>query len=308
MSQRIILLYYNQTGQLRHILDNVVADIKDKVEIDYAAIEPESAFPFPWTALQFFDAMPESVQLQPRPVKPLPASVMEQHYDLVIFGYQPWFLHPSQPITGFLKSDSARILKDKPVITVVGCRNMWLNAQERMKEMLETVGAKLVGNIVLVDTHPNLVALLTVIRWTFKGQKEASGLLPAAGVQEKDIQKSQRYGIPIYRHLADDNLIDLQRELLLMGAIHLNPGLVLLEQRGVKNFRFWSKYILEKGGPGDPNRAGRVKMFENLLLVGIFILSPISSAAAFIKLQIKKRTLMRDVEYFKQLQYEQGRI
>jgi hypothetical protein len=308
MKPKILVLYYTQTGQLRHILDNILTDVKDNAEIDFQAIEPEKAFPFPWTAHTFFDAMPETVQQIPVAVKPLPQPVFEKNYDLIILGYQPWFLHPSQPINGFLKSDNARIFKGKKVITIVGCRNMWLNAQEKVKESIQDAGGNLVGNIVLLDNNPNLISLLTVIRWSFKGQKEASGMLPAAGVQEKDIVKSQQYGMPIYRHLVENNLVDLQRELLALGAVELNPGLVLLEQRGVKNFRYWSKFIREKGGPGDPNRAGRVKLFKNLLLVGIFILSPISSVSAFVKLQIKKRTLMRDVEYFKQLQYEKGRI
>jgi len=308
MSQRILVLYYTQTGQLRTILDNVLMDIKDKVEIDYARIEPVKPFPFPWTALQFFDAMPETVEGLPGDIQPLDERVMNKDYDLVIFGYQPWFLNPSQPTTAFLKSRYAAILKDKPVITVVGCRNMWLHAQEKVKEGLQKAGANLVGNIVLMDTHTNLVSLLTVIRWSFKGKKEASGLLPAAGVPDKEISNAQRYGVPIYRHLVENNLFDLQRELLMMGAIKLNPGLVLLEQRGIKNFRYWAKFIREKGGPSDPNRAGRVMMFKNLLLVAIFILSPISSLTAFIKLQLKKRTLLKDVEYFKHLQYEPGRI
>src|SRR5205814_1622884 len=141
----------------------------------------------------------------------------------------------------------------------------------------------LVGNIVLTDTNPNLVSLLSVIRWSFKGQKEASRFLPAAGVQDADVMEAQRFGPIIYKHLRDNNLIDLQRELLMAGAVQLKPGLVILEQRGIKNFRFWAKFIREKGGPGDPNRAGRVMMFKNLLLVGVFILSPISAFTALIK-------------------------
>src|SRR5205085_1170658 len=114
-------------------------------------------------------------------------------------------------------------------------RNMWLHAQEKVKGYLAGINAKLVGNITLIDTNSNLVSLLTVIRWTIKGKKEASGWLPAAGVQEKDVVKAQRYGIPIFRHLADNKLDSLQQELVMLGAIQLNPALVLLEQQGIKN-------------------------------------------------------------------------
>ena len=308
MNPKILVLYFSQSGQLRDILDNTLQDIKDKAEITFAEIEMAKPFPFPWTAMQFFDAMPETVERIPSEIKPLPDSIINKDYDLVIYGYQPWFLNPSQPTTSFLKSKYASVLKGKPVVTIVGCRNMWLHGQEKVKEDIQSAGGKLVGNIVLQDSYTNLVSLLTIIRWNFTGQKEASRFLPAAGVQDKDIKGSKRFGTPIYEHLVQNKLDTLQDDLLSNGAIQLNPGLVLLEQRGIKNFRYWAKFIREKGGPGDPNRAGRVKMFMRLLLTAIFVLSPLSSLTAFIKLQLKKKSLLKDVEYFKQLAYEKGRI
>lgn len=306
---KILVLYYTQTGQLRQILDSVVQDIKAKADIDFASFEPQKAFPFPYKASEFFDAMPETVIRIPVAMKPLHAHIFDKEYDLVILGYQPWFLNPSQPTTSFLKSDEAKkLLRGKPVVTVVGCRNMWLHGQEKVKEDLKDIGANLVGNIVLTDTNPNLVSLITIIRWAFSGHKEATKWLPPAGVQNRDIEAAQRFGQPIYDHLVNGELDKLQSKLLDAGAIQLNPGLVLLEKSGIKRFRFWAKFIREKGGPGDANRLGRVMLFKNLLLVGIFILSPISSLTAAIKLQIQKRALLRDVEYFKQLSYEKGRI
>ena len=273
MKQRILVIYYSQSGQLRDILDNITYDIADKVDIDFVPIQQRSPFPFPWTAATFFDAMPECVELVPSAVQPLPAEVMNSHYDLVLFGWQPWFLSPSQPVTSFLKSEYASVLKGKPVITVIGSRNMWLNGQEQVKVMLNNIGAQLVGNIVLTDSNPNLISVLTIARWAFKGQKAASGLLPEAGVQTPDIKNTQRFGMQIYKHLAANRLGELHKELLMQGAIHLKPGLIILEKRGVKNFRKFAKFIREKGGPGDPARQGRVKTFRWLLTIIIFILS-----------------------------------
>lgn len=309
MKPRILVVYYSQSGQLRDILNSITKDIRQDAEIDFAEIKPEQPFPFPWKAYSFFDAMPETVERVASPVHLNDASVLNKEYDLVILGYQPWFLNPSQPTTSFLKSAAAeKLLKDKPVITVVGCRNMWLHGQEKVKEDLQNAGANLVGNIVLMDTHTNLVSLLTIIRWAFKGQKEASGMLPAAGVQDKDINEASRFGKTVYTAAAQNNFSQLQDQLLQQGAIELNPGLVLLEQRGIKNFRYWAKFIREKGGPGDPNRKGRVNLFKRLLLTAIFVLSPISSLTAFIQLQLKKKKLVKDVDYFKTVQYEPGRI
>lgn len=305
---KILVIYYSQTGQQRTILDNLVNDIKGKASIDYAEIILEKPFPFPWSAWTFFDAMPETVEGIASPIKPFDQKIYDTDYDLVIFGYQPWFLNPSQPTTSFLKSEHAKVLKGKPVVTIIGCRNMWLHGQEKVKKELIGAGANLVGNIVLTDRATNLVSLLTVIRWQFSGKKEASGLLPSAGVSDTDIHKTQRFGTPIYNHLVNNNLNTLQSELLMLGAIHMNPGLIVLERRGIKNFRKWAKYIREKGGPGDVNRKGRVMLFKNLLLVAIFILSPISSLTAWIQLQLQKSQLTKDVEYYKGLKYEEHKL
>lgn len=308
MKQKILVLYYSQSGQLGEILDNVLADIRDEAEIDTAEIKPVKPFPFPWTSYTFFDAMPECVELIKSPVEPISTEILNKKYDLIVLGYQPWFLHPSQPTTSFLKSGFANILHNKPVVTVIGCRNMWLNGQERVKEMIAANGGKLVGNIVLEDTHPNLVSLLTVIRWAFKGQKEASGMLPDAGVQQDDINKASRFGKPILQHLQDNKLDQLQDHLNSIDAVKLKPGLIVLEKRGTKNFRKWAKYIREKGGPGDPNRRGRVKLFSRLLITAIFVLTPVSSLTAWIQLQMQKSQLKRDVKYFKGTDYQDGMI
>ncbi|TXH56829.1 MAG: dialkylresorcinol condensing enzyme DarA [Bacteroidia bacterium] len=305
---RILALYYTQSGQLKDILDSLFSTVLKSIEIDYVAIQPQQAFPFPWTATTFFDAMPESVEHLPAPIHPLPNEVFQKEYDLIILGYQPWFLNPSQPITAFLQSDDARILNGKRVITVIGCRNMWLHAQEKVKQYLIQNQATLIGNICLFDTNTNIISTLTVIRWTFTGQKAAGRWLPAAGVQDKDIQEASRFGKIILSCWQLHQLNNLQNHLIEAGAIKLDPGLVLLEQRGIKNFRFWSKYIREKGGPGASQRLSRVLLFKKLLIVGIFILSPISSLAAFIKLQFHKKRLSKDVDYFKGISFESNRI
>lgn len=329
---RILVVYYTQSGQLRDIIDNILADVRQHLDITYAPIEPAEAWPFPWKTSAFFDAMPECVAEMPAPIKPLPCSIVAAHYDLVILGWQPWFLHPSQPVTAFLQSRDAAVLAGKPVVTVAGCRNMWLNAGEKIKEGLLHAGAYQIGNIVLTDTNPNLVSLLTIIRWAFSGQKEASRWLPAAGVQEQDITAAKCFGMPILKAaeaIAEDRIEDEQNEmltgtryipvakpavkslhqnLLALGAVRLNTGLIVLEQRGVKNFRFWAKYIRDKGGPGAAERQGRVMLFKRLLITAVFVLSPISSFTAFIQRRLQYNRLRRDVAYFKGLTYEPGRI
>ncbi len=282
------------------------APVKENVDVTYAQIELVTPFPFPWSSQTFFDAMPECVEEIPSPIKPM--NIPEHNYDLVIFGYQPWFLSPSVPTTSFLKSEYARVLKGKPVITVIGSRNMWLNAQERVKASLLNVGAKLVGNIVFTDTNHNLVALFTIIRWMFTGKKEASGMLPEAGVQKDDIAAASRFGPIILSYLQQGKPELIQPELIDKKAVELKPTLIVLERRGITNFRKFAKYIRAKGERGDAARLPRVMLFKRLLLTGIFVLSPISGLTAQMQSLFNRRSFKNLLNYFKGVDYNEGII
>jgi hypothetical protein len=296
---RILVVYFTQTGQLKRIIDHVLAPLEGKADITFEQLVPVTPFPFPWGKQQFYDTMPETVQGTPRAIQPLKVDV-NASFDLVILAYQPWFLSPSQPTAAFLQSEQGRqLLKGKKVMTLLGSRNMWLNAQEKVKNYLQQAGATLVGNIVLVDKSPNLVSLITILRWAFKGKKEATRFLPQAGVQEKEILASNRFAGPIGNVLNNRQWDDLHPQLLALDSVELLPNLVVLEAKGIKAFRFWAKFISTKGGPGAPSRQGRVSMYRGLLLVGIFILSPISLITSLIQLNLKKNELLREVEYYK---------
>lgn len=304
---KILVLYSSQSGQLRTIIDYLTTDIQKEAGVHVAEIKLEQPFPFPWTSDTFFDAMPECVLQVPSAIKPMPR-ILEDDYDLVILGYQPWFLSPSNPTTSFLKSEWARVLTGKPVVTVMGCRNMWLNAQEKVKASLLALNAQLVGNIVLEDRHSNLVALFTIIRWMFKGQKEASGWLPTAGVSDEEMAAAQRFGRPILEHLRAGTLDRLQEELLRLDAVILRPNLVIIERRGAAQFPKWAAKARAKGLPGNPERKKVIGIFKRLLMVSIFVLSPISALLARLQVAFSHRKLKREVAYFKGVDYEKGRI
>ncbi len=306
MKPSILVIYYSQSGQLRQIIDQILQPIHAHCVIDFAEIKPEKPFPFPWTANVFFDCMPESVQQIPENI--LPLQLEQKNYDLIILGYQPWFLSPSIPVNSFLQSAQASFLKGKNVLTVIGSRNMWLNAQEKVKEKLIEQQANLIGNIVFFDRNPNLTSVLTIIRWTFKGQKEATRWMPEAGVQKQDIAAASRFGPAILSALQNESSGQLQQVLLSLQAVELRPGLVILEKRGITNFRKFSKFILEKGKRGDESRKPRVQLFQRLLFVGVFVLSPISNFTAGLITLLKKKSLMNEVEYFKNIRYRKNAI
>lgn len=306
MKKEILVIYYSQSGQLRTIIDSLFSLVQNECNIDYCEIKPVKKFPSPWNKHDFYDAMPECVLQIEEEIEPM--SFPEKQYDLVVLGYQPWFLSPSLPTTSFLKSKYAKYLNGKNVITVIGSRNMWLNAQEKVKAALINLNATLVGNIAFFDRNPNLVSVLSIDRWSFKGQKEASTFLPEAGVQKRDIEQANRFGPIILKAINENNISSLHSNLLQAKSIEMRPALILLEKRAITNFRKFSKYIREKGGRGDENRKGRTTLFRKLLWVGIFILSPISSLTAKISAMVNKKSIDAEAEYFINISYKENAL
>ena len=155
--KRILVIYYTQSGQLKEIADNFVAPFqKQGIPVDFYEIQMETPYPFPWTNESFFGAFPESFLELPQPIKAMPPDIETQEYDLVVLAYQVWYLSPSIPVTSFLKSEQARVLLEgKPVVTLSGTRNMWIKAQEKVRNMLVKKGARIVANIALTDRHYN---------------------------------------------------------------------------------------------------------------------------------------------------------
>ena len=114
--------------------------------------------------------MPDCVLDVPAELSPF--QLKEDQYDLIILGYQAWFLSPSIPVNSLLNHPALKkVLSGANVVTVTGARNMWLNAFLRVKKLIHATGARIVGNIALVDTHPNPVSFITIFHWMLHGKK-----------------------------------------------------------------------------------------------------------------------------------------
>lgn len=305
---RIAVLFYSQSGQLKQILESMTAVFSPASKVDFLEIKPVNVFPFPWTAFDFFDKMPECVQEDGCEVT-LEGYDSSVNYDLIIFGYQPWFLSPSMPTTGFLKTDVAkRLFSGKKVVTVIGARNMWLNAQEKVKSRLLSLDAILVGNITFVDTTPNIISTITVIRWAFTGKKEATRWLPQAGIQPAEMSKTSEFGMILDGAIKSEDFNNLHKTLRSNGAVFINPQLILLEHTGITQFRKWAASIKALGPPGDIRRKPLVKKFWQTLFVGIFFLSPLNRLISKVKIAINAQKLKKDMEYFSSVDFHKNAI
>ncbi len=276
--KEVLIIYYSQSGQLFNILKNISTDLAGaNITISYYEIVPKKPFDFPWKQEKFYDAFPESFLQLPVELHPPSPEILAKKYDLVILGYQVWFLTPSIPINSFLKSEYAKkLLKNTPVITVLACRNMWIQAQEKMKRLLMAAQAKLVGHIALVDRHINHISVITISHWMFSGRKDRYlGFFPKPGVSATDIENAKRFGLPIREALQNEGFTGLQQNLIALKAVIVDPYLVLTDERGNAIFAKWANLIIKKGGPGNPKRLKWIAMFKYYLLFAIWVIAPI---------------------------------
>lgn len=287
MMKSILIVYYTQTGQLRQIIDSLLKPLSGNPQfsIDYLELSPETAFPFPWTRMEFLNVFPESVMEVPVPLKPFSVPENPGKYDLVILAFQPWYLSPSLPVSTFLNSPAAeKTLRGADVITVIGSRNMWLGAFKIVKEKVEGLGGRLRGNIALIDRAPNLVSVITIVYWMFTGKRDNYlGIFPRPGVSDEDIAATSRFGAAIGPALLENRLDRLEEELNRLGAYEVNSSLERLETRARKVFTLWAKLIIKS----PKRRTLLLNMFFTELILALAIISPINSLIGFIAKSLK---------------------
>lgn len=304
----VLVIHYSQSGQLTEIVNNIVSPLaKDNIHVDYHDIKMENPFPFPWTKADFFGIFPETFQQIPEKVKPIPSKILNKNYDLIILGYQIWYLTPSIPINSFLNTSEAKLLlQNKPIITVIGCRNMWIMAQEKMKKKLKELQANLVGNIVLADRHLNHISVITISKWMFSGKKERFlGIFPKPGVSQKDIDEAVKFGPIISKHLKTNNFSTLQEALLSKDAVKIKPFLVTTDKRANLIFSKWAKLIRSKGEKNSKKRVFWVKFFNNYLLFAIWIIAPIVFILFLLTYVFSIHKIKKDKLYYSSVKYKE---
>jgi hypothetical protein len=301
--KKILVLYFSQTGQLTEIVKSVLSPVEKSQDISlvFEELRPKRKFPFPWTSQQFCDVFPESFQEIPCELEPFNFNA-DDNFDLIVLAYTVWYMSPSIPVTAFLQSPEAqKVIKNRPVVTVIGCRNMWLLAQEKVKTRIYDMGGRIAGNIVLMDKAKNLVGIATIAYWMFTGKKDRClKILPCPGVSETDIKEAERFGHILLKGLSKDKIDIDQTVLNEHGAICVLPSYIIFEKRILKVFKIWSNFILQKGSPGDPNRSFRVRLFFYYLLVAIFLIAPLATLVSFVARIVNRKNIKEAVEYFSQ--------
>lgn len=301
---RVLAVHYSSpSGQLSEVMRTLCAPLKEAgdVEMRELVLRPRRPYPFPWPILRFFDTFPETIYLDPPALEAF-GSDATQRYDLVILGYQVWFLSPSGPTAGFLKSPEARqLLADTPVVTVIACRDMWLMAQERVKELLAAAKARLVGNVVLIDEGGSIGSLLATPLWMMTGNRGPmlGGLIPRAGVKPEQIQASRRFGERIASVLRRRGALDgtlLQG----LGAVKVNTRLITTEKAARRSFLAWGALLRLLGKQGAWQRKPVVIIYIFFLVALLITVLPLSMLLKTLTAPLLRSRIAAQQAYFSQ--------
>src|SRR6202012_1893640 len=247
MDKKVLAIYYTQSGQMGDIINSFTAPISQAgATVEKVGIKPVETYTFPWKGNKFFAVMPDCVLGVPTDLQPF--DLKEKKYDLIILGYQPWFLSPSIPSNSLLNHpDFKSVLKDTPVVTISAGRNMWLNAFDRIRKSLKDSDARLVGNIALVDRHLNPISFITIFYWMLTGKKERYlNIFPKPGVAEEDIKNTAVFGETVAKHLANNQWENLQKELVDQKAVIVKYPLMFIEGKAKFIFAAWAKFIAKR--------------------------------------------------------------
>jgi hypothetical protein len=293
--KKVLAIYYTQSGQMGEIIRSFTMPLIESGEsVEIAVIKPIVNYSFPWTGKRFFSVMPSCVLGVAEPLKPL--ELKEHSYDLIILGYQPWFLSPSIPCNSLLQNGEFRaLIRDTSVITISAARNMWINAFVRVRNTLRDAGAKLVGNIALVDRHPNLVSFVTIFYWMLSGKKERFlNIFPKPGVSEKDIADVQKFGETVAHYLRQGTWDRMQDELIKKKAVEINYKFMFIEARAKPIFAMWASFIVKR-----KNRTLWLSAFKYYLFAALFLGAPILLAldAVLLKPFSSKRITAKRLNY-----------
>ena len=291
----VAVFYYTQTGQALAIARSLCAPLEAAgCRVVTREIRPVTAYPFPWSSEAFFQVFPESRLGIACAIEPVDLSGAVAEADLVLVVGQSWYLSLSTPLHAFFQSPEVHAyLHGRPVVFVNGCRNMWVMTQSETRRYLREIGARYVGFIELHDRAPNLVSVLTIIRWLFYGRKEATRLLPAAGVSQRDVADADRFGLIILRTLYDGQWEQLQERLMREGAVTFIPQLYFIERNGYRMWGRWAHFVRRRGGAGDPRRQGRLRLFKTYLFFVLYAVSPFGLLFYWLTYPLRRATLKR---------------
>ena len=252
---RAVIYLYTQTGQLREVAEALTAPMQERGwGIRWVEVQPRENFPFPWPVGKFFGVFARAADPNARADLVEPAGGFHSEPDeLVILASQVWYLAPSLPIRS-LVAGYPHVVRDRDVVSLIACRNMWYSAGIAMSQLLRKAGARRVSVVAATDTRRSATTLVTTLRWLLTGKREAFLCFDRAGVGEDELSRVAEIG----RLLAESR--PCPRE----GAAPVVPALAVADLLASSAFRRWVRLV------GFGRRSGPA---AHAAVLGAFVLS-----------------------------------
>ncbi|RDH77613.1 hypothetical protein DVS77_14615 [Mycolicibacterium moriokaense] len=270
--RRAVVYWYSQTGQLREVAHELTAPLVERGwNVRWVAVNPRIEFPFPWPLRRFFGVFPAAVDPEAlvELVEPVGGFGSDPE-QLVILAYQVWYLAPSLPIRSLLKAHPEAV-RDRSVVSLVACRNMWYSAAIDVSSLLRSAGARHVGVIAATDTRPQATTFVTTLRWLLTGRREPFLWFGRAGVGEDELSRIGEVG----RRLGESRRCP-------QDAAPIVPTLAAADLLAGTAFRRWGATVRSARRYGSVAYATSLAAFVAGLAIGIAVGLPLIGCAALV--------------------------
>ncbi len=269
---RAVVYVYSQTGQLREVADALTAPlVAFGWDVNWVDVQPRVAFPFPWPIRRFFGIFPAAVDPEAlvELVEPSAGSATDPE-ELVILAYQVWYLAPSLPVRSLLNAHP-EAFRNRRVVSLIACRNMWYSAAIEVSGLLRAAGARSVEVIAATDTRAQASTFVTTLRWLLAGRRDPFLWFGRAGVGPTELNRVAEVG----RNLAASGHCS-------QDAAPVVPSLAVADLLAGKAFRTWGAKVRSARRFGGVAQAAGMAIFLVGLGVGIAIGLPLIAGAALI--------------------------
>ena len=188
--------------------------------------------------------------------------------EVVILAYQVWYLAPSLPIRSLVKTHPESV-RNREVVSLIACRNMWYSAAIEMAGLLRTAGARSVEVVAATDTRRQSTSLVTTLRWLLTGSREPFLWFGRAGVGDAELARVASAG----RCVAESGQCP-------QSAAPVVPSLAAADLLAGTVFRRWGVTVRSVSRIGALARAASLAIFALGLGIGIVVGMPLIRCAA----------------------------
>ncbi|MBS1693882.1 MAG: hypothetical protein JST91_16840 [Actinobacteria bacterium] len=267
---RATVYLYTQTGQLREVAEAFTAPLTASGwDISWVEVTPQVAYPFPWPVRRFFGVFPDAVDPDALVELVDPAGGFGTNAgDVVILASQVWYLSPSLPIRSLLTTHP-EAFRDRHVVSVIACRNMWYSAAIETAALLRSAGARSVRTVVATDTRRSATTLVTTLRWLLTGKREPFLWFGRAGVGPDELARVEAVG----RDVAESRPLPVDAALVV-------PALAAADLFAGRVFRRWGAKIRSARRFGAAAYAAGLTAFALTLGIAIVVGLPVIGLAA----------------------------